>query len=311
MDPALAPLLDLQSGVVSRSQALGLGLDPHDLRRLVRRRELVRLSDGVFLDHTGRPTWLQRAWGAVLHTTPSVLHGDSAIRASHGPGRTGSDDSVIHVAIARDRTLQAPDGVMLHRVSRLEEIAMWHTSPPRARIEPTLIGVAAAARTEIEAIAILADAVQARLTTAVRLREALDECQRIPRRAFLAAVLDDVATGACSALEVGHLRRVERAHGLPDASRQVRASARGPLFRDVVHRAYGLVVELDGRHFHDSARARHRDLDRDLAAAVEGLRTVRIGWAQVFGTPCLTASRIGMLLAEGGWQGSWRNCPTC
>ena len=43
----LRPLLLAQAGVVSRAQALQVGLQPHDLRRLVRRRELAPLLPGV------------------------------------------------------------------------------------------------------------------------------------------------------------------------------------------------------------------------------------------------------------------------
>jgi len=47
-------------------QALAAGLVDHDLQRLVRRRDLTRLLRGVYVDHTGEPTWQQRAWAAVL-----------------------------------------------------------------------------------------------------------------------------------------------------------------------------------------------------------------------------------------------------
>lgn len=40
------------SGVVSRRQLVGLGGAPNDVRRLLRRRELVVVLPGVYLDHT-------------------------------------------------------------------------------------------------------------------------------------------------------------------------------------------------------------------------------------------------------------------
>ena len=64
-DP-LRRLLLVQSGVISRAQVLGAGEKVWDIRRRIRRREWVRLQDGVYVDHTGEPTWLQRAWGGVL-----------------------------------------------------------------------------------------------------------------------------------------------------------------------------------------------------------------------------------------------------
>lgn len=67
---ALAELMTTQDGVVSRRQALAHGATPADLRRLVRRREWSRLHPGVYVDHTGPPTWQQRAWAAVLFAAP-------------------------------------------------------------------------------------------------------------------------------------------------------------------------------------------------------------------------------------------------
>jgi hypothetical protein len=108
-----------------------------------------------------------------------------------------------------------------------------------------------------------------------------------------------------------YLTLVERPHGLPRAGRQVRDSARGPVYRDVLYRRLGQVVELDGRLFHDSARLRDADLDRDLAAAADGLSTVRIGWGQVFERSCRTAWLIAALLRERGWAGAPASCPRC
>jgi hypothetical protein len=66
--------------VVSRMQLVGLGLGDNDVRRMVRRKELVRVHRGVFLDHTGAPTWSQRAWAACLFYEPAAL----------GPAHPGS-----------------------------------------------------------------------------------------------------------------------------------------------------------------------------------------------------------------------------
>ena len=83
------------------------------------------------------------------------------------------------------------------------------------------------------------------------------------------------------------------------------------VYRDVQYRSQGLVVELDGRLFHDNASARDRDLDRDLDAAVDGLLSVRLGWGQVFARPCETAQRIGRLLGARGWSGTITLCSQC
>ena len=304
-------LLELQSGVIARRQALAAGLADHDIRRLLRRREWTTVYRRVLVNHTGPLTWLQQAWAAVLLVDGAALSHASAIRAADGPGRRGADDGPIHIAVDRSRNLDPPSGVVRHYVTDLADRVQWNTSPPRVRIEHAVLDVAAAAGNDYDAIAELANAVQSRRTTAARMLAALQSRDRIARRGFLADVLADVAAGSCSVLEHGYLDRVERLHGLPAAERQATASARGPVYRDVEYRDHGVVVELDGRLFHDSAHARDRDLDRDLDAAVDGKITVRLGWGQVFGRPCETAPRIGRLLQQRGWNGATIPCPSC
>lgn len=305
----LEALLERQAGVVARHQLAELGVPPTVVRRMLRRRELVVVHAGVYVDHTGPLTWLQRAWAAVLAVWPAALSHDSALRAGDGPGRRVDD--LLHVAIERNRSPAAPAGVRLHRLAHLEERVHWNLGPPRVRIEEAVLDVAASSDDELSLIATLADAVQARRTTAPRLLDALAARPRVAQRSLLLRVLRDVSEGACSALEHGYLTRVERAHGLPRAERQLPISTPRTIFRDVDYAAYGLIVELDGRLFHDDARSRDRDLGRDLDAALSGRSTVRLGWGQVYGRPCETAEKVGRLLQAGGWSGAATPCPDC
>ena len=304
-------LLARQAGVISRRQLQEAGFAAHDIRRMVRRRELARVHQGVYVDHTGAPTWVQRAWAAVLFATPAAVALESAIRAVDGTGRAGTSSGPIHIAIDRKRTVVAPEGVRIHRLSDLERRVLWHASPPRVRLEHALLDVAAGAPSDYQAIATLADGIQSRRTTGPRLAAALAERRRIPRRGFLTAVVADLGAGTCSALEHGYLTKVERPHGLPEASRQARDATRGPIYRDVDYDPVPLLVELDGRLFHDNAVARDRDLERDLYATVDGHTTARVGWGQVFERPCLTAELIGALLIQRGWAGALRRCRAC
>ena len=227
------------------------------------------------------------------------------------PRRAGRSEEPIHVAVASDRARLPPPGVRLHRMTQLESRVQWNTSPPRLRYEEAALDVAMSAATEFEAIAVLADAVQGRRTTARRLRTALADRPRASRRRWLDRVLADVAEGTCSVLEHGYLNRVERPHGLPRAVRQRPAGASRMAYRDAEYDG-GLIVELDGRLFHDSARARDRDMDRDLEAAVDGRDSIRISWGQVFDRGCLTAGRLGRLLQKRGWRGAAVPCgPHC
>lgn len=317
MDP-LRPLLARQSGVVARRQALAAGLEPHDLRRLVRRRELAAMFPGTYVDHTGRPTWLQRAWAALLvcgaHQVDggwggAALAGASALRAADGPGR-GEDAGPIVVAVPRERRVHAPAGIVVVRTGRLEERVRWNLAPPRMSYDEAALDVALGCRDELDAVAAIARAVQGRHTTASRMQEALARRARAPRRTFLEGVLADVAGGTCSVLEREYAVRVELPHGLPRGRRQLRAGTQsGVVYRD---NAYDeLLIELDGRLFHDTAEQRDADHERDLDAAVAGQGSVRLTWGQVVGRPCSTASKLSRLLGLHGLPTGQRCGPTC
>ncbi|WP_457205098.1 hypothetical protein [Nocardioides sp. P5_C9_2] len=299
---AAADFLDDQQGVVSRAQLLGAGETPASIRRMIRRREVAVAHPGVYLGHTGDPTWIQRAWAAVLHAWPAALAGEAALRAHEGPGKR-ADPVIIEVAVARSRTVLAPPGVRITRIDGLDHRTVWTVGPPRLRYDDAAIAVACRAATDLDAIRVLADVVQGRRSTAARLASELGPRRRVPRRAWLASVLDDIAQGSCSVLEHGYLTRVVRPHGLPVGQRQVR-DGRGDrvVYRDVEHDD-GLVVELDGRLFHDSARQRDADMERDLDAALAGKDTVRVGWGQVFDRQCATAGKVAALHRARGWTG--------
>ena len=170
---ALTVLRDEQCGVVSQAQAqvLACGAGAADLRRLIRRHELVRVHPRVYVDHTGELTWVQRAWAALLWAGPAALCDESAVRVSEGPGRRASriTDGPIHVAVARDRRLGAQDGVVVHRTSNYAERVQPNRAPARIRYDEAILDLASAARTDNDAFARLADACGARRTTGARL----------------------------------------------------------------------------------------------------------------------------------------------
>ena len=132
------PLVE-QSGVISRGQAQANGLSEADVRRLLRRREWVVVHPGVYVNHTGELTWLQRAWAAVLFAWPAALSHDSALRAADGPGK--HTEEVIHVAVGRDRRIAAPPRVCIHRMAHLHDRTQWNLGPPRVRYEDAALDV--------------------------------------------------------------------------------------------------------------------------------------------------------------------------
>ena len=305
----LATLRADQDGVLSRQQLLTGGAAVHDIERWIRRRELVRLHPGVYLDHTGPPSWSQRAWAAVLLHPPAALDGPSALRA-WGVRTGGSGDADgLDVVVSHGRRVSDPPGVTT-RVSRtFHDDALPHLRPPRIRLEAAVLDVAAAQRRPDGTVAVLADAVQSRRTTAERLRTALLARPRLPGRALLTEVLTDVDAGALSAMERRYLRDVERTHGLPRGERQGRSPEGRAADSDVRYRRFGVRVELDGVLGHSHAQDRWADLERDLVAAASGEVTLRPGWRQVL-APCRLAAVVGSVLNSRGWSGM-AGCRTC
>ncbi len=309
----ISRLLRDQSGVVARRQLLTLeGVDRVAVRRMLRRRDLTEVHRGVYVEHTGPLTWVQRAWAAVLWAAPAALSHQSALRAAEGPGRAGRDTDPVHVTVDSGRRLDPPAGVVVHRVRGYESRVRWNLGPPRLRYEEAALDVALGADDDLAAVAALADACGSRRTTAQRMVAALDARPWARRRAWLRAVLLDVAEGTCSVLEHEYLTRVERAHGLPAGVRQVLAHHEGrTTWQDVAYADQGVVVELDGRLHHSSVRQRDRDLDRDLAHAATAGETLRLGWGQVVDRPCATARAVAAVLARRGWTGTPTRCGKC
>ncbi|QKT07377.1 hypothetical protein HUN08_09365 [Gordonia sp. X0973] len=307
-DERIAGVLFTQDGVITRQQALNCGLTEGEVRRKLHRREWVRMSSGVYLTHTGTASWRQWAWVAVLAVPGAVLSHESVLCLMGIRPPAGA----IHVAIDRKAFAPRLSGVRVHRYAQLDERVARHRNPPHVRIEHAALDVAAAAESEMGAIAVLAEVVRERTTTPARIREAMASRERCRRRAFLDGLLGDIAGGTCSVLEHRYLADVERPHGLPKGRRQAPTTVGRHGFRDVLYEEAGLIIELDGRFGHDDARSRDADLERDLDAAVyASLQSQRIGWGQVVERPCVTAEKIAQLLTDLGWKGVFKPCPKC
>lgn len=314
-EAAIGALQREQCGMVSRAQVLSRGGDDLLISRRLRRREWARVHPGVYVDHTGPLTWEQRAWAAVLALWPAALASGSALCAQRKglpASLTGGLDDDIHVVVAHGRRVSAPPGVRVTRLRDYEAVISANLSPPRMRFEDAVLREASARATDDSAVAVLADACQSRRTNPERLLRRLQLMGKLPRRSLLVEVLDDVASGALSTLERRYLRKVERRHGLPPATRQLReATGQGVVFRDAFHPDHAFLVELDGRLGHEWNADRWSDLDRDVASAEEQRLTIRVGWKQVL-DPCRLALSVVRILRARGWTGSAHPCSeTC
>jgi hypothetical protein len=265
-----------------------------------------RLHRRVYATFSGPVPRVARIWAAVLAA------GDGAAVSHHTAGELAGlvdfQERSIHVSVPDNRRVSAISGVVLHRSSRLAVACHSTRLPRQTRLEETVLDLADLSSDAGRAIAWCATACGRRLTTPLRLSEALAERSRHRWRSELVAALGDIEAGCQSPLEIRYLRRVERPHGLPASSRQVQQRRfAGHIYDDVNYRLFGVVVELDGRVAHP-AESRFCDLERDNVAGARGDVVLHYGWADVSTRPCEVAWQVAEVLRARGWSGRPTPC---
>jgi very-short-patch-repair endonuclease len=199
-------------------------------------------------------------------------------------------------------------GIRLHRSERLPEARHPSRTPPRTRIEETVLDLTQTAKNIDAAFGWLCQGCGSRLTTSDLLLTALRQRRKVRWRPILASALQDIGDGAQSVLEVHYVRDVERPHGLPRARRQAKVTrSSGRIYLDNLVDRYRTCIELDGKAAHPVAE-RWRDIARDNASAADGITTLRYGWPDVTQHSCQTAAQIAEVLRSRGWTGQPTPC---
>jgi hypothetical protein len=298
-----------QEGMLAREQALAAGLSPAAIRERLSRGSWQRIYPGVYAAFTGKVIRNSELWAAVLHAGVGAALSHDTAADLYGLRKR---ECAIHVTVPVGRRVLPVPGLVIHRTDRIARTRHPAKTPPRTRVEETVLDLTQAARTFDDAFDWLCRGCGGRLTTPDRILEAMALRKKVRWRAELTAALADVADGVHSVLELQYVRHVERAHGLPSARRQVKV-VRGQRseYRDNLYDEYGVAVETDGNASHP-VEARWSDIARDNAAAVDGVLTLRYGWFNVTARPCYVAAQVAAVLNSRGWPGTPRRCgPTC
>ncbi len=296
--------------MVGRAQAVAAGLSRSAIEHRLICGRWRKLHRSVYVTHTGGISRQGLLWAAVLacgdgatisHRTAAELH-----------GLYDEPEQTIHVTLPVSRRIEAPAGVQVHYAERLSQTRHPVASPPRTRVDETVLDLVDTAGTAAEAVDVVTRACQRRRTTASRLRVASEQRKQLRHRRLLERLLADVAQGAQSPLELAYLRQVERPHGLPPSKRQRAGRTRSSTWRDVVYLDLGVIVELDGSAAHpDDQRSEDQWRDNEAQAVRDGA-TLRYGWRHVAGHACGTAGQVGRVLRNHGWSGRPRPCgPSC
>lgn len=316
MDPLTGRIIEelarQQAGVVARRQLQALGVPRRVVRTQLRARRWQRPYPGTFVVFTGPLPPLARLWAALLYAgKDSVASHDSAAWLD---GLRAELPAVVDVCVPHGRRHRASrTGVRVRQSRHLASRTHPTRTPPRTRLEETVLDLTDAQRAADPVIDLVLRACQRRLTTAARLRQAARRRRRLRWRTLVADLLADVVTGVQSALERRYRRDVERAHGLPRGVRNRAESSRGRRrYRDVRYRRFRLLVELDGQAAHPETWKERDDLRDNEVTELEQARTLRYGWVSVAARPCATAAQVGRLLTAAGWTGRLRACgPDC
>jgi hypothetical protein len=305
----LAETLTRQGGVISLSQLRRAGVSDGRVRAELTARRWQRVYPRVFAVFTGPVPPQAAAGAAVLFAGHAATL--SHLSAGHAQGWL-APPAQTHVTVPHTRRVGVRDGIRVHRSRTLQPVdvvaSRW---PPRTTVERTVVDCVDTAPTLRRALAVVSDALRARVTTERRLATRLSAEMTTRWRRHVLAALRPVAAGALSVLEIEHAR-IDEFHGLPSCERQVRLTSAGRVcLLDAVD-AFGVVRELDGRLGHEDFRGRWRDMWRDNANTELGRAVLRFGYVDLMERPCEVARQEIRVLRLRGWQGEPRRCgPGC
>jgi hypothetical protein len=300
-------LCELQHGVVSRGQLLGLGHTDDWIEARLRSGRWQRVFTGTYATFSGQIPYRARVTAAVLRAGPGAMARARTAAALYGLADQ-PPDRPIQVLVPATRRVSLEPGIEARysRDAAARRHPLW--TPARTWIEDAVLDLAQESASLADVTGWVSRAVGRGLTTPDRIRAALQDRRRQRWRPELTAILADVSEGARSPLEVRYLRRVERAHALPRGVRQRRVVAgRSVRYVDIDHDEFSTRIELDGRMGHADDGA-FRDRRRDNDGVRTGHATLRYGWAEVVDSPCAVAAEVSQVLRDRGWTGQAMPC---
>lgn len=307
-------LLQHQQGVATRAQLLAYGMTWRGLTAAVADGRLTRVGRGLYRDRPlpARGEHLLSAGspdpGYVAEVREAQLRLGSTARAARGTAAVlwaidmQVEPAGISLDVAHGRGAAPVDGVEV-RESRRGGSVLWCPVPGTAPLAVTPAAetaVACAAELPLaQAVAVVDSALRRSLVTRPRLLDELARHQGAERRAHLRQVLP-WCDARCGSLLESLLRVLLCEAGLPPPRTQhVLVDPRtGVASRvDFAWPGRRLVVEADGRRWHDPADARDRDRRRDNTCATLGWRVLRFAWADVVHEPQAVVATVGAALA--------------
>lgn len=285
-----------QHGLVTLCQLRDLGLSSSGVRARVDEGSLHRVHEGVYAVGHIRLDVGARYMGAVLACGPGALLSHRSSAALWGLRRDGR--ASIDVT-APNRRGRQPRGIDAHRNGLLASSDRTRRDGiPCTTVERTLVDLAGVVSVP-ELRKAVSEAEVLRLLDHGVLRGVIRRCRGRRGVARLRMVLDEIrpeVRRTRSEMERLFLRMCSRA-GLPTPAVNAPLMINGATLRpDFMWREAGLIVESDGRRFHDTHSAFQRDRWREQEFQLAGWRVIHCTWEQIEREPRRLAATIRGLL---------------
>jgi Protein of unknown function (DUF559) len=297
MNRDLQSAIDGGGGVASRSELLAR-VPVHVLESAVRSGRLVRVYPRTFADAARADEPWVRAAGALAYAGPgSALSHLTALGLWRLPG--GSLAGPVHITVGDDRRLRATDGIVVHRASRLcdADVTTRHGLSV-TRLERTVVAAWRLLTADTRRAAVIA-AVADRRTTPARVRTAVDRDLNVPGRGELMRLLNLLAQGCRSELELWGYDHVFAGPDMPPLERNVPVRiGKRTIYLDVYSRRAEVDFELDGTRWHSSTQDRERDARRDSALATMDIMVVRFTHDRLVRAPDEVRAEVKAIIAR-------------
>ena len=291
---ALTDLATRQHGVLSRRQLIDDGLSDRQVRLRVSGGILVPFTGDTFLIAGAPRQPITRYWAATLALPNSVLGTRAAANIHWFDGFTAVPPELIVASgthsLVNGITVRRRDDLLERHRCTVDGLAV--TTIPRTVLD------LAAYLPWVELSRLVDDLVDHRR---ISIHLLFDEFDRIARRGrngsvALRRVLEPRlvnSTHTKSELE-RRGREFLRRHGLPDPVEEFRPPWAGPALArvDLAYPDLKVVIELDGRKWHDRSDRFENDRLRDQLAMAHGWIVVRITWRQLHDDANGVATRL-------------------
>jgi hypothetical protein len=297
-DKAARRLLADQRGVLSRAQALSLGVSKSALQyRTTAGGGWQRLLPGVYLTARSWPTRTQLEMAALLYAGPvSAITGAAALRSYE---LEAPDTRVIDVLVPASRQRSDRSFVALHRTWRMPRSVLMTGAISYVRPARVVADTARSLDRLSDVRALVTEAIRRHQCTIAELNAELAEGPTHDS-ARLRAVVAEVAEGIRSAPE-GDLRDLIVKSGLPMPMFNPSLFLDGKFLAkpDAWWPRFSVAAEVDSRQWHEPVERWEATMARDAVLGAAGIIALHFSPRQLRTEPQQVVQRIAGALRNG------------